>query len=513
MTDSSDSAALPARPIQAALGAVAVVWLAAALAVPLFPDEYYYWTWSRHLAAGYFDHPPAIAWLIRAGTALFGATPLGVRAPSLICGFLTIAAVGRIAAQLAGPAASRRAMLLLAVTPIITGAFVLATPDAPLLAATSWGLYAVLRAIEEGIPPKKALGWWALAGVLLGLAGLSKYTAVLVPAALVVTVLLHRPLRRILASPGPYLAALLALAVVSPVVAWNAAHGWVSFRYQLSHGLGAPRGGTLLDREVTMAVQQLLAATPILFALLVAAVWRTLRHRVDPRLVLLGGVAAFIALFFAWSGRRRPVEANWLALAYPCATVLLASWPLGVRGARWLRGGAILAASLTLVLLVHLSTPLLPLPREPQATSQAFDWDAVAEAVESAAAADSGAGALHFATNRYQEAAAISFLLPDHPPAYAFNMSSRPNQYDLWPQFVAVANPGDRMLLVINEEGADPEIVIPALRPHFQEVEEGALIERRMPSLDGNGEVFNRKRIWLLSGWLGTWPDAGPGGR
>jgi len=513
MTDSSDTAERPAWATSAALGAVAVVWLAAALAVPLFPDEYYYWTWSRHLAAGYFDHPPAIAWLIRAGSALFGATPLGVRAPSLVCGVLAIMAAGRLASYLAGPAAARRAMLLLAITPIITGAFVLATPDAPLLAATSWALYAVLRAIEQGIPARRALGWWALGGVLLGVAGLSKYTAVLVPAALAVTVLLHRPLRGVLRSPGPYLAALLALLVVSPVVAWNAAHDWVSFRYQLSHGLGAPRGGSLLDREATMAVQQLLAATPILFAMLVAAVWRALRRRVDPRMVLLGGVVGFIALFFAWSGRRRPVEANWLALAYPCATVLLATWPLGARGTRWLRGGAVLAAALTLVLLVHLSTPLLPLPREPQATSQAFDWEAVATAVERAAAVDSGTGALHYATNRYQEAAAITFLLPGHPPAYAFNMSSRPNQYDFWPQFVAVAQPGDRMLLVINEEGADPKIVIPALRPHFREVEEGALIERRMPAFDGNGEVFNRKRIWLLSGWLGTWPDAGPGRR
>ena len=47
--------------------------------LPLSADEAYYWLWSKHLAAGYFDHPPAIAWLIRAGTALFGDTPFGVR--------------------------------------------------------------------------------------------------------------------------------------------------------------------------------------------------------------------------------------------------------------------------------------------------------------------------------------------------------------------------------------------------------------------------------------------------
>ncbi len=495
------------------LGAVAAVWLAAAFAVPLFPDEYYYWTWSQHLAAGYFDHPPAVAWLIRAGTAVFGATPIGVRAPSLVCGLLAVVGVGRIAAILAGPAAGRRAMLFFSVTPIITGIFVLATPDAPLLAAIAWSLYAVLRALHASVAPRRALAWWAAAGILLGLAGVSKYTAVLVPVGLAATLVLYRPFRRVLLTPGPYLAAVLALMVVSPVVAWNATHAWASFRFQLSHGLGAPRGGSLLDRELTMVWQQLLAATPILCAFLAAAVWRTVRRREDPRAVLLGGIALFITLFFAWSGRRRPVEANWLGVAYPAAVALLASWQLGPRAARWLRAGTALAAALTLVLLIHLSTPLLPLPREPMATSQAFAWPEVAAAVERAASASVGEGQLHYATNRYQEAAAITFLLPTHPPAYAFNMKSRPNQYDFWPQFRDVAHRGDRMLLVINEEGADPEIVIPALRPHFTKVERGELIERRMPALDGQGEVFNRKRIWLLSGWLGTWPDEARPGR
>ena len=55
-----------------------------AAALPLSADEAYYWLWSKHLAAGYFDHPPAIAWLIHAGTALFGDTPLGVRFAGLV---------------------------------------------------------------------------------------------------------------------------------------------------------------------------------------------------------------------------------------------------------------------------------------------------------------------------------------------------------------------------------------------------------------------------------------------
>jgi len=36
----------------------------AAFSLPLTGDEAYYWEWSRRLAFGYADHPPAVAWTI-----------------------------------------------------------------------------------------------------------------------------------------------------------------------------------------------------------------------------------------------------------------------------------------------------------------------------------------------------------------------------------------------------------------------------------------------------------------
>jgi len=43
----------------AALATLAALRLIAGALLPLSADEAYYWLWSRHLAAGYFDHPPA----------------------------------------------------------------------------------------------------------------------------------------------------------------------------------------------------------------------------------------------------------------------------------------------------------------------------------------------------------------------------------------------------------------------------------------------------------------------
>jgi len=485
--------------------AVVAVWGIAAAVVPLFPDEVYYWEWSRHLAAGYFDHPPVIAWLIRAGTTLFGHTPLGVRAGSLACGVLAAVATGRMAARLAGPAAGPRAILLLVILPIVTGASILATPDAPLLATTAWGLYAVLRAVEDAPGSSAAFRWWVLAGACFGLAGLSKYTAILVPLGLLAAFLARPTLRPHLASPGPWVAAILALVIVSPVVLWNAGHDWISFRFQLDHGLRAPEGGGVAGRELEYFGGQLLVATPILWAFLAAAVLRGARRADGDREVLLAAVSLVIAGLFAWSATRQRVEANWLASAYPPAVVLLAAWPLGRAGRSWLRIGGGLAIVSIGVLLLHLATPLIPLRQEPRSVSQAFGWEAVSAAAGRTAKSWQGPGRLHLAANRYQEAAALSFLMPGHPVVFGLNIASRPNQYDLWPGFAETACPGDALLLVLDGEGGEADLVLSGLRNVFSEVEEGELVERRMPSVGGAGALVSRSRLWLLKGWTGGW--------
>jgi predicted membrane-bound mannosyltransferase len=102
--------ATPRRPVSTqwriALGVIALaalVRLGLAAVIPIFPDEAYYWEWSRRLAAGYFDHPPAIALLIRLGGVLLepiGAseTPIGVRLGPAIAGL--VAALSQLDAQL-----------------------------------------------------------------------------------------------------------------------------------------------------------------------------------------------------------------------------------------------------------------------------------------------------------------------------------------------------------------------------------------------------------------------------
>src|SRR6266568_4956431 len=64
--------------------ALVVLRCLAAAWTPLTFDEAYYWMWSKHLAFGYYDHPPMVAFVIRAGTLIAGDTELGVRLVSIL---------------------------------------------------------------------------------------------------------------------------------------------------------------------------------------------------------------------------------------------------------------------------------------------------------------------------------------------------------------------------------------------------------------------------------------------
>src|SRR5512144_3013452 len=96
------------------VGALVLLRLVAAAFTPLTFDEAYYWTWSKHLAGGYYDHPPMVAFVIRAGTMIAGDTELGVRLVSILLALPMSYAVYRAAAILFGGArvAATAAILL-----------------------------------------------------------------------------------------------------------------------------------------------------------------------------------------------------------------------------------------------------------------------------------------------------------------------------------------------------------------------------------------------------------------
>jgi hypothetical protein len=493
------------KPAVVLLAAAALVRLLVGAFVPLVPDEAYYWEWSRHLAAGYFDHPPAIAWLIHAGTLIGGATPFGVRAGPIGAGFLGSCAAAALAGRLGGRRGAWRLAVLLTVVPLAGVGLILATPDAPLLACAAVMLWAIdhaaggdRQAPDEATPPSHPaphtqfppIVWWIVAGAALGCGASSKYTVVLIPAAVLAAFVISPMLRAELRRPGPYVACAVAACVFLPVVVWNAQHDWVSFRFQLHHGLG-PVTGSAIVRELGLAGGQAGLVSPVLFVLAIGAVVHAAARTRSPRRFLLAVVAIFVWGFFAVSAIRRPVEANWPAIAVLPALVLLATWIPGAQRARWERVGVAIGAAMVAAIyfLALFPVPLLPARADPLA--RAFGWDELARAVAADQARDGAvAPRVWLAADRYQDAAELAFNLPGHPTVFSLNLAGRPNQYDLWPTARDSMRRGDALTAILDDV-PDPPPPVARLSPHFSHVERGALVE-----LHRGGHVVARRRLW-----------------
>ncbi len=467
-----------------------------AVVVPLFPDETYYWEWSRHLAFGYYDHPPGVAFLIGGGTALLGDTAAGIRAGAVVAGGIGSLAAVILARRIGGDGAALRAAIVLACMPLAAAGLLLTTPDAPLLLSASLTFLALDRALASEPGSRADTGWWLVAGMAAGLGFMAKLTGLLVPFGITVAFVLRRDLRARLATPGPWLAAVAAVGLFLPFLAWNAANEWISFTFQLGHGLGSG-GGSAILRELELLGGQMGLVSPILFVLMAMAVYGALRDE-NPRRAVLAISACAIAGVFVVSALRKPVEANWPAAAYVPGTVVLATAVLGARSARWFRWGAGLGAFLIAAVYVQALVPWMPLPADDDPISRAHGWDELAAAVgraEMDMRAD-GCGTVWLGARTYQAASETSFHLPGQPFVLSTNLFSRANQYDAWPGFEELVAPGDCLVLFGREPGtAESE---EALRPYFEATRPAPVAIRTRA-----GREIDRYNIWLMRGWLG----------
>jgi len=203
--------------------------------VDLLPEEAYYWNYAKHLDWAYLDHPPLVGWLIYLGTAVFGDGEFGIRIFALLCSLITSIFAYLTATLFYGRRAGAMAALLVQILPFFFATGFIMTPDASLTACWAGALYFLSRVIFTN----SARAWLGV-GVCIGLGLLSKYTIALLGPAALLFALLDPPSRVWLRRGAPYGAALLAAAIFSPVVIWNAQHDWASFAFQTTGRIATP---------------------------------------------------------------------------------------------------------------------------------------------------------------------------------------------------------------------------------------------------------------------------------
>ncbi len=274
------------------------------------------------LQLGYFDHPLVSWWMARGIADLAGSEAAWlVRLPFILLFAFSTWAMARLGTALFSARAGLWAAVSMNLAPVFgvtSGGWVL--PDGPLVAALLGAVLFLVHALE-----RRGWQWWLGAGACAGLAMLSKYTAVLALGGAVLYLLSQPRHRSWLVRPQPYVAGLVALAVFSPAIIWNAEHGWASLAFQ--GGRAAAARLHLLGPLVTLGGEALFLL-PWIWAGLALVFEQGLRAGRDAwRSWLLVCLAAPpILLFLIVSLWSRQVLFHWAVPGYLMLFPLLGAW-------------------------------------------------------------------------------------------------------------------------------------------------------------------------------------------
>jgi len=266
----------PDRVVLAIIGAFALLRLLSAAAVGLSFDEAYTVSVAHGLDLSYYDHPPLLYWIAHLFLPLTGDGQ-AARVPFIALFAGTSWLLYRLTERLFHARAAVLAVLALNCSGCFTfGLGTMVEPDGPLMFAM---LAAALTLTRVLFPERETESGdsviWLQAGLWIGVAALSKYHAVLFAAGLLFFLLSVPHQRRHLYRAGPWLGALVALIIASPVFVWNYRHHWASFTFQAVRAL--PGGGLHPEHVLANIAGQAIWLLPWIFVPLVIAAVRALR--------------------------------------------------------------------------------------------------------------------------------------------------------------------------------------------------------------------------------------------
>ncbi len=266
-------------------------------------DEAHYFLYAKYLDISYVDHPPLVGWLHALIYYLFGTSEFLVRLPAIVLFALTTYLLYQFMTVLSG---SGHVALLAAVA--LNSSFLfnalsfMLLPDSFLYPLMLLLIFTVKK-IEESSETKH----FVCLGMLLGLSGLAKYTAILFVPPIAAYFMLKRR-HDLLFSGKMVFTALIALLMVSPVLYWNLQNDFISFRYQTGHVLGSSSIDMIAFLKSLAA--QFGSYSPFLFMIAFYGLFKSFKDKNDwVRLGLLFG--GTILIFFLYTSLRETALPHW----------------------------------------------------------------------------------------------------------------------------------------------------------------------------------------------------------
>ncbi|MDF2191004.1 glycosyltransferase family 39 protein [Paraflavitalea sp. CAU 1676] len=389
----------------------------------LFDDEAYYWVYTQFPDWGYFDHPPMVALLIKAGYAIFH-NELGVRFFIVLLNTATIFITQQLLAK-KDPYLFYAIVCSIAIVQI---GGIIAVPDIPLLFFVALYFWIYKRFLEY-----MNLWWTLLLGISVALMMYSKYHGVLI----VLATLASNP--KLFTRYQTYLVTLIALLAFTPHLYWQYTHGFPSVQFHLFERV-APSYHTKYTIEYL--VGQVAMAGPLMG-------WLLMKSALDykPQEALERALKFTLITFYGFfllSSFRGRVEANWTVPAFIALIVL--SHQFLVKQFAW-QTWLYKSLPITLGLILLARIYMLPVvPRASWIRKDEFhnnkDW--VNEIRDRA----QGLPVVFIGT--YQKASKYWFY-SQRPALSMNNIEYRRNNYNYWP--IEDSLIGRRVMVVGNYDG------------------------------------------------------------
>ena len=220
----------------------------------LIDDEAYYAMYARHLSWGYIDHGPVIGYLIYLFT-IIGENSFTVRLSSIVLLIILTVVLYNFGKEHFNQNTGIIMSLGISANMLFHTNSVVVTPDVPLAFFSIMAILYYYKAyFIDG-------SYFRIAGIFLGLAILSKVSALFPAIGIMLFPFINSNKRYILHDIRFYESLLIALILFMPFIIWNLQNDLAFVRYQGSH---ITEGGNLSD-FVGLWAGLFITAGPILF--------------------------------------------------------------------------------------------------------------------------------------------------------------------------------------------------------------------------------------------------------
>ncbi len=461
--------------------------------VPLNSEEAQYWLWSKHLALSYYSKPPLVALVNSVSAALLGNTGIGIRINAILIGFILPLVHYVFAANLFhDEKVTFWSVMVLFTLPHYHFISMFFTTDTLVLLFWSLCILFSWNALR-----KNSISQWILAGCMLGLGIMSKYTMVLwVPAFVLVGFLTDKNL---LKNPRFYLALFLAVLICSPVIYWNISQGFVGVKHLLGL-MGAYKTHAHVLRSAERIFEylggQLASLSPLFIPVFyeIYRKWRKKDLNVEYAAVsfLLVPLLLVWALFLVLSVQKN--EINWTFFAFTSVPLLIGYSLVHFFDQKQ----RIVVIGLTAILVFLFLNPSVSdqlglrklYPPKTDLYHKQTGWDKLGENVTEIRQ-EIGTEKVFIFSDSYHISSELAFYVEGNPQTYCINNGRRMNQFDLWPGIEQFAGKGFEAIYVSSKPLPD------WFHQSFQKIE----LVKTQKRIHRQQEVKPPFQIYRLSGF------------